>query len=117
MLEYKNRALAWEIYVQLNTRFTHSTDAPIGTNQGCLNSLYAIFGECRASLIRHGLEGAVTPAAAEVFAMLNDDIRPFTSRWHNPPPGVDHDKFLPELTALRKTLAKRVAAFKSMANV
>lgn len=77
----KDRALAWEVLVELRTRIStqplHFLD---GDEATALDSLYKLFEIVRDVLKKHGADAQQT--AALVVAVLNQVIRPFTAQWH-----------------------------------
>jgi hypothetical protein len=51
-----------------------------GVNESALESIYSIFPETRLILKQYGFLGKQFANLA--FEMLNDVIRPFTTKWH-----------------------------------
>ncbi len=76
-----DRALAWEIYVELATRITtQELDDNEGNDKTALTSIYSLFKISRDCMRSHGVDAA--NSAALVTAFLNGRIRGFTAKWH-----------------------------------
>lgn len=94
--ESQQRA-AWNLYVELVSRVTvQALDENQGLMREALNSLYKIFEITRKILKEAGPEVAdgdqsFGPIA---LAVLNDGLRPFTSKWH--PLLKDYEELRPE---------------------
>ena len=72
---------AWELYVELLTRITtQALPDDTGTEQAALASLHSLFKTTRDILKGHGRECIAFSKVAVV--VLNQVIRPFTSKWH-----------------------------------
>lgn len=76
-----DKALAWDIYVELQTRIAVQ---PLKNDEGddltALQSVYSLFPLSRESLRKHGVACANSGTLITVF--LNEKIRPFTAKWH-----------------------------------
>jgi hypothetical protein len=80
-----NRLVAWHLFVETTTRVSTQPLAPgSGNLREALSSLYSLF-----QAIRESLKGArpsrpvIGPTVEELgIAMLNQELRPFLSRWH-----------------------------------
>jgi hypothetical protein len=72
---------AWELYVDLITRVvTQGLPVKDGDEKAALNSIYNIFELTRDNLKRNGRHcGEFTKIS---ILVLNQIIRPFTSKWH-----------------------------------
>jgi hypothetical protein len=76
-----DRAAAWELYVELLTRVsTQYLAVENGDEQSALDSIHTIFPLTRDILRRHG-SGSGEFAKLGI-PVLNQIIRPFTSKWH-----------------------------------
>lgn len=76
-----DRALAWEIYVELETRIaTRELRDHEGNDKTALTSVYSLFGIARECMRSHGV--AAANSGALVTAFLNGRIRGFTAKWH-----------------------------------
>lgn len=117
-----DKAAAWEMYIELLTRIT---TAPLptqtGDEQAALDSVYSLFPITREIIRRHGRDcGEFTKLAVVV---LNQILRPFTSRWHRPAlvRGWQDDQqcqqFRVELAVLQGQLRKYTGMLASMAGV
>lgn len=76
-----DRAAAWDMYIELLTRVTtQSLPDANGVEKVALASVQSLFQTTREVLRRHGRgAGEFTRIAVVV---LNQVIRPFTTRWH-----------------------------------
>jgi hypothetical protein len=117
-----DRAAAWELYVELLTRVTTQYLAPEdGEEEAALESVYAIFPLTRDILRRHGSGSGEFAKLA--IPVLNQMIRPFTSRWHRRSlvdafKDPEHCRdFRAELTALQPRLRGYTRALADMAQV
>ena len=116
-----DRLAAWELYVELLTRTTTQPLSPgTGDEKTALNSVYAIFALTRETLKKQG-PGCIEFAKVAVV-VLNQVIRPFTSRWHlQLDEGVvDADKriqFRSELADLQVVLSRYTQALSDIAGV
>jgi len=76
-----DRALAWDLYVELMTRVTiQPLKDGEGNSKSALESVYQLFPLSRESMKRHGVE--CSNAGALITAFLNDKVRWFTAKWH-----------------------------------
>src|SRR5579872_5340542 len=76
-----DRAAAWELYIELLTRVTTQCLAfDDGDEKVALDSVYAIFPLTREILRRQG--SGCGEFAKLAIPVLNQIIRPFTSKWH-----------------------------------
>lgn len=72
---------AWELYVELLTRITtQALHADSGTEESALDSVHSIFKTTREVLKHHGRDCIQFSKIAIVI--VNQVIRPFTSKWH-----------------------------------
>jgi hypothetical protein len=77
----REKLACWEMYVELNTRVaTQNLDACSGIDVSALSSLHSIFETTREILKKYGPETFEFSKLA--FVILNDVLRPFTSKWH-----------------------------------
>lgn len=85
-----DRALAWDVYVELITRVAvNAVDEGSGNSRALLESIVRLFGVSRESMKRHGVKSA--NAAVLITSFLNKRIRDFTSRWHLDAEAIDED--------------------------
>ncbi|MEM9369126.1 MAG: DUF2235 domain-containing protein [Planctomycetota bacterium] len=76
-----DRALAWDIYVELMTRITvQELKDTEGNSQAALTSVYQLFPLSRECMKRHGVDSA--NAATLITLFLNNRVRWFTAKWH-----------------------------------
>lgn len=75
-----DRALAWDIYVELQTRISTQKLGASGDEQTALDSIVSLFGTARTQIRQHGV--AAANAATVLNHYLNTEIRPFTTHWH-----------------------------------
>lgn len=73
---------AWDLYVDLLTRITtQRLPEKHGIEKSALESVYKIFELTRSTLKKHGRNAENFTRIAII--VLNQVIRPFTSRWHS----------------------------------
>ena len=114
-----DRALAWDIYVELQTRIAVQ---PLKDEEGddatALKSIADLFGLSRTSMRQHGVECA--NAGTLLTAFLNQKVRSFTAKWHkqsveekwSESPGAKHPEFriaLKDHQPVLRTLAKALS--------
>lgn len=117
-----DRAAAWDMYVELLTRVT-TQDLPdlAGVEKAALASVQSLFPTTREVLRRHGRDAGEFTRLAIV--VLNQVIRPFTTKWHLLSQGgafddaAQRDTFRRELDALRSQLIQYTRALADMAGV
>lgn len=118
----KDKDAAWDLYVEMITRTT--TQAFVkeeGNAKAALDSIYSIFGLTRSLLKEHGRD--CRGFAKVSIPILNQMIRPFTSKWHQY--SLDgtleypenYESFMLELRSLQKDLGKYVNLLADMAGV
>jgi hypothetical protein len=117
-----DRAAAWELYIELLTRITTQYLAPEdGDEKVALDSVYALFPLTREILRRHG-SGCAEFAKLSI-PVLNQVIRPFTSKWNRLAlAGAFKDanhclEFRSELIPVQKLLRSYTRALSDMAQV
>ena len=115
-----DRALAWDIYVELQTRIAVQTlKDDEGDDATALKSIADLFNLSRDSMRQHGLECA--NAGTLLTAFLNQKVRGFTAKWHKQSleekwkddPGAKHPKLrtaLKELQPVLRTVAKALSS-------
>ena len=117
-----DRAAAWEMYIELLTRVSSQPlSAHAGSEQAALQSIHSLFATTREVLRQHGREaGEFTKIA---IVVLNQAIRPFTTRWHAialegglAKPEL-RAEFRAELAPLRETLTRYTRMLADMAGV
>ena len=130
-LEY--RRVAWRLFVETLTRVSTQ---PLGTEDGSLRealaSLYSLFSATRELLKNMPPSKPTSRITVEMLAvkMLNQEIRPFLSKWHvrlkkfeATGPAVEESKWQQndqcrkELETLRSSLMNYTRAFGELANV
>ena len=123
---YADKDASWELYVELNTKMTtqpffqmYNGNRVGGVNESALESIYSIFPETRLILKQYGFLGKQFANLA--FEMLNDVIRPFTTKWHRMMVLdivlKEKNEFDGDLRRLQVDLAPYVAKFLEMANI
>ncbi len=76
-----DRALAWEVYIELQTRIAvQSLGDEEGDDLTALKSIYLLFPITRECLRKHGVDCSNSGTLITTF--LNEKIRPFSARWH-----------------------------------
>lgn len=79
----EDKNAAWELYVELLTRVATQRLVPAqGTERAALGSIYQLFPLTREIIKRNGRPCANFAKLAVV--VLNQIVRPFTTRWHAP---------------------------------
>ena len=121
---FKNadRLAAWELYIEVTTTIiTQPLEKYEGNEQAALKSLHSMFATTRDVLRRHG------PSAYEcskvAITMLNQAIRPFTTKWHTKSLSgafendLKRQEFRTELAYLQCHLQNYVAQLKKISGV
>lgn len=113
---------AWEMYTELLTRITtQPLGAEDGNEQTALESIHSLFETTREIIRRHRVDCMNFTKIAII--VLNQIVRPFTSRWHKRSLAVAFDNpeqcrlFREELTELQKKLIKYTRLLGNMAGV
>ena len=76
-----NRKAAWDLYVEMVTRkTTQPLDPEHGDEKAALDSVYSLFQTTREILLRRGPD--CVEFARIAIVILNQEIRPFTAKWH-----------------------------------
>jgi hypothetical protein len=76
-----DRAAAWDLYIELLTRITTQYLSPdSGDEKTALDSVHELFPLTREILRKHG--SGAGEFAKIAIPVLNQIIRPFTSKWH-----------------------------------
>ena len=79
--EEVDKNAAWDLYVEMLTRIVAQPLPPeFGDEAAALESVYSIFPETRRILRHHGRKALQFSKVA--VPVLNQIIRPFTSKWH-----------------------------------
>lgn len=82
-ISFKNadRDAAWEMYIELLTRVSTQYLSPKdGDEQAALDSIYSLFKTTRDIIKKNGAD--CINFAKIAIVILNQVIRPFTSKWH-----------------------------------
>lgn len=118
-----DRALAWDIYVEMRTRITiQSLDDEEGDDIAVLTSIHQLFSIARESMRSHGVQCANTSTLITIF--LNDHVREFTTKWHRisrqdkweNQQGLIHKEFRTGLKETQKKLKIFASALSHLAN-
>lgn len=76
-----DKKAAWLLYVELLTRITtQELKEDSGDEETALDSVYSLFGITRNILKEYGREARFFTVVS--ILILNQKIRPFTSKWH-----------------------------------
>ncbi len=75
-----DRIAAWELYIQVTTRFTVEAPANYKADMTALQNISELFFLTREVLTRNGPGCAFLARIA--IPMLNKNVRPFAVRWH-----------------------------------
>ncbi len=116
----KDKDAAWELYIELLTRIaTQPLPKEHGDELTALESIYELFGLTREIIKRHGRECIEFTKIAIVI--LNQKIRPFTSKWHKMKDDFDKkeviNQFRDELKELQDVLKTYSKMLSDMAGV
>lgn len=77
----KDKDAAWELYIELLTRIaTQPLPKEHGDENSALESVHKLFGITREVIKQHGRDCIEFTKIA--ILILNQKIRPFTTRWH-----------------------------------
>ena len=118
-----DQALAWDIYVELQTRVAVQA---LGDDEGddatALSSIYKLFPLSRKCMQRHGVDCANTGALLTAF--LNQKVRRFTARWHKcsveerweDNPGAKNQEFRDALKDLQPVFKQLAGALSHLAD-
>ncbi|MEW8627235.1 MAG: DUF2235 domain-containing protein [Candidatus Thiodiazotropha sp.] len=118
-----DRALAWDIYVELQTRIAvQKLDDDKGDDAKALTSIAKLFGLSRKSMRKHGVSCSNTGTL--LTAYLNQKVRGFTSKWHRislkdkwtDNPDVIRSEFRDELKQLQPILTTLSSALSQLAD-
>ena len=118
-----DRALAWDIYVELRTRIAvQELRDDEGDDASALTSIYKLFQLSRESMRQHGVGCAHTGALLTAF--LNQKVRPFTAAWHkrsvdeawDTNPGVARPEFRDALRGVQPVLRELADALSNLAD-
>ncbi|MSR59929.1 MAG: hypothetical protein EXS05_20195 [Planctomycetaceae bacterium] len=118
----RDRDAAWELYVELLTRIsTQYLQPEHGDEKTALDSIHSLFGLTRETLKHHGRH--CSEFAKIAIVVLNQVVRPFTSKWHKESLAGAFDKparcrkFRDELSQLQEQLRKYTKMLADMASV
>ncbi len=113
---------AWELYIELLTRIAiQPLREDTGDEEAALKSIYSLFGVTREIIKSHGRDCSEFTKIAII--VLNQVIRPFTSRWHKILTEDTlvqikaRDEFRKELAILQTDLKKYTKMLSQMAGV
>ena len=118
-----DRALAWDIYVELQTRTTvQALSDDEGDDATALTSIYKLFSLSRECMRRHGVDCANSGALLTSF--LNQKVRGFTAQWHkrsveeqwSENPGDKHPEFRAALKDLQPVVKQLARALSHLAD-
>lgn len=120
--EDADRDAAWELYIELLTRIsTQPLATDQGSDQAALESVYALFPLTRDTIKRHGRQ--CNEFAKIAILVLNQIIRPFTTKWHGRMEAGDFggpqtsQEFRDELACLQQDLKNYTKMLADMAAV
>lgn len=116
-----DRKAAWELYVELLTRVaTQYLEPERGDERSALESIFTVFSLTRESLKAHP---GCNEFAKIAIVVLNQIIRPFTSKWHKLSLGGAFseakgcEEFRIDLADIQRKLRKYTEALADMASV
>lgn len=76
-----NQKAAWDLYIEMVTRITtQPLDPEHGDEKTALDSVYSLFQTTREILLTQGPD--CVEFARIAIVILNQEIRPFTEKWH-----------------------------------
>ena len=117
-----DKAAAWEMYIELLTRITtQPLDTEHGDEKTALESVYSLFPITRQVIKNNSRQ--CTEFTKLAIVILNQVVRPFTSKWH--PLSIsgafddskERNRFREELESLQVTLRKYARMLAEMAGV
>ena len=118
-----DRALAWDMYVELQTRITTQVlEDEDGNDLAALESVYKCFPLSRDFMHKHGVDCVNTATLLTYF--LNQKVRSFTAKWHKRSvdeiwkgtPTAKQPEFRTELKTLQPTLRLLATALSQLAD-
>lgn len=118
-----DRGFAWDIYVELQTRITtQELRDDEGTDAAALDSVYKLFPNSRDYMHKHGVKCA--NAATLLTTYLNQKVRQFTAKWHEPSEkeewkkanGPSHAAFRGDLRRIQAILSSLASALSDLAD-
>lgn len=118
-----DRALAWDLYVELKTRIaSQALDDNEGDDLAALTSIYKLFLLTRERMLQHGVQCA--RAGLLIISFLNQNVRKFTAKWHKlslnekwkDNPETNRLEFRNELKELQGTLTKLAEVLSHLAD-
>lgn len=117
-----DRDAAWQLYVELLTRITVAPlPTGVGDESAALTSVYKLFGMTRATIKYQGRD--CQEFAKIAILVLNQIIRPFTTKWHRLAQDgafecpLQCESFRAELEGLRHQLVRYEGMLAEMAGV
>ncbi len=117
-----NRKAAWELYVEMNTRIiTQPLHPKHGDEKTALKSVYSLFKTTR-DILKEAGPGCVELSEV-AFAVLNQKVRPFTTKWHRKKlkgafkSKAKCAKFRKELVVLQEVLSAYSVVLAKMAGI
>lgn len=118
----KDKDAAWDLYIELLTRITtQPLPDDVGVEETALESVHKIFGITREVIRHHGRDCIEFTKIAIV--VLNQIIRPFTSKWHKELIGGEFENeakrsvFRKELKELQSKISTYAGMLAQMAGV
>ena len=115
-----DKKAAWLLYIELLTRITtQELKEDSGDEEAALDSVYSLFGITRNILKEYG-RGARLFTVVSIL-ILNQKIRPFTSKWHKIKKedklAINKKEFRCDLEKLRVVLVKYTKLLANLAGV
>lgn len=115
-----DKKAAWLLYVELLTRITtQELKEDSGDEEAALDSVYSLFGITRNILKEYGREARLFTVVS--ILILNQKIRPFTSKWHKIKKddhlAINKSEFRKDLEELRVVLVKYAKLLANLAGV
>ena len=118
----KTKTAAWELYVEMNTRIiTQPLHPKHGDEKTALKSVYSLFKTTR-DILKEAGPGCVELSEV-AFAVLNQKVRPFTTKWHRKKlkgafkSKAKCAKFRKELVVLQEVLSAYSVVLAKMAGI
>lgn len=115
-----DKKAAWLLYIELLTRITtQELKEDSGDEETALDSVYSLFGITRNILKEYGRKAKLFTIIS--ILILNQKIRPFTSKWHKIKKedklAINKEEFRCDLEKLRVVLVKYTKLLANLAGV
>lgn len=115
-LPIQGQEAAWELYIEVITRtLTADLQDDLGNDIAALNSVFTLFETTREVLRRRGVRAQAL--AKVIIPILNQVVRPFTTKWHGQVSENINPEFRKDLQTVRAALQGYTAILAHLAGV